>query len=55
MRLSARGGREVKNLGDGLMVVFASASQALTCAAQMQQAVEARNRRAEERSACGSV
>ena len=42
------GGREVKNLGDGLMVVFASASQSLACAAQMQQAIEARNRRAEE-------
>jgi len=43
------GGREVKNLGDGLMVVFQSASQALTCAVEMQQAVEARNRRSEER------
>ena len=41
-------GREVKNLGDGLMVVFSSAAQSLACAAQMQQAVEARNRRAEE-------
>ncbi|MCW3019156.1 MAG: family transcriptional regulator, partial [Solirubrobacterales bacterium] len=41
-------GREVKNLGDGLMVVFDSASQSLSCAVQMQQAVEARNRRAEE-------
>jgi len=46
--LERSGGREVKNLGDGLMVVFSSASQALTCAAQMQQAVEARNRRAQE-------
>ncbi len=42
------GGREVKTLGDGLMVVFSSASQALACAAQMQQAVEACNRRAQE-------
>jgi class 3 adenylate cyclase/tetratricopeptide (TPR) repeat protein len=41
-------GREVKNLGDGLMIVFSSASQALTCALQMQQAIEARNRRAQE-------
>jgi class 3 adenylate cyclase/tetratricopeptide (TPR) repeat protein len=41
-------GREVKNLGDGLMVVFASAAQSLACAVQMQQAVEARNRRADE-------
>ena len=46
--LERTGGREVKNLGDGLMVVFSSASQALSCAAQMQQAIEARNRRAEE-------
>jgi len=41
-------GREVKNLGDGLMVVFANASHALSCAVEMQQAVEARNRRCEE-------
>ena len=40
-------GREVKNLGDGLMVVFSSASESLACAVAMQQAVEARNRRAE--------
>ncbi len=47
--LERTGGREVKTLGDGLMVVFSSASQALACAVQMQQAVEARNRRAEEK------
>jgi class 3 adenylate cyclase len=41
-------GREVKNLGDGLMVVFDSAARSLACAVAMQQAVEARNRRAEE-------
>jgi class 3 adenylate cyclase/tetratricopeptide (TPR) repeat protein len=41
-------GREVKNLGDGLMAVFTSASESLACAMKMQQAVEARNRRAEE-------
>ena len=46
--LEGSGGREVKNLGDGLMVVFSSASQALSCAAAMQQAIEARNRRAAE-------
>jgi class 3 adenylate cyclase/tetratricopeptide (TPR) repeat protein len=46
--LERTGGREVKNLGDGLMVVFASAAQALACAAQMQQALQARNRRADE-------
>ncbi len=47
--LERTGGREVKNLGDGLMVVFSSASESLACAVQMQQALEARNRRAEER------
>jgi class 3 adenylate cyclase/tetratricopeptide (TPR) repeat protein len=47
--LERSSGREVKNLGDGLMVVFASASKSLACAAQMQQAIEARNRRSEER------
>jgi predicted ATPase/class 3 adenylate cyclase len=46
--LDRSGGREIKNLGDGLVVVFQSASQALAGAVQMQQAVEARNRRAEE-------
>ncbi len=44
-------GREVKNLGDGLMVVFSSASESLACAVAMQQAIEARNRRAEEQLA----
>ena len=38
------GGTEVKNLGDGLMVVFASASAALACAVAMQQGVERDNR-----------
>ena len=43
--LDRTGGREVKNLGDGLMAVFDSAAQSLLCAVEMQQAVEARNRR----------
>ena len=47
--IARTGGREVKNLGDGLMVVFSNASHALTCAVEMQQAVEARNRRSQER------
>jgi len=47
--LERTGGREVKTLGDGLMVVFDGAAQSLACAAQMQQAIEARNRRAEEK------
>ncbi len=33
-------GREVKNLGDGLMVVFPSASSGLACAVAMQQGVD---------------
>ena len=47
--LERSAGREVKNLGDGLMVVFSSAAHSLACAARMQQAVEARNRRSAER------
>ena len=43
------GGTEVKNLGDGLMVVFASTSAALSCAVGMQQAVD-RDNRAREHS-----
>lgn len=39
--LAAAGGREVKNLGDGLMVVFADPALATECAAQMQRAVAA--------------
>ena len=46
--LERTSGREVKNLGDGLMVVFDSAARSLACAVEMQQAVETRNRRAEE-------
>ncbi len=38
------GGTEVKNLGDGLMVVFGSASAALSCAVAMQQGIERDNR-----------
>src|SRR5713226_7234282 len=42
------GGTEVKNLGDGLMVVFGSASAALSCAVSMQQGVERDNRAREQ-------
>jgi class 3 adenylate cyclase/tetratricopeptide (TPR) repeat protein len=42
------GGAEVKNLGDGLMVTFASASASLACATAMQRKIARRNRRAEE-------
>jgi class 3 adenylate cyclase len=39
------GGTEVKNLGDGLMVVFGSASAAAACGVAMQQGVDRQNRR----------
>ena len=38
------GGREVKNIGDGLMVVFPSSSRAIAAAVTMQQQVFDRNR-----------
>jgi class 3 adenylate cyclase/tetratricopeptide (TPR) repeat protein len=38
--IASTGGQEVKNLGDGLMVVFTSATAALTCAVAMEQGVE---------------
>jgi len=41
-------GTEVKNLGDGLMVTFPSASAALACAVTMQQALDAHNRSAKQ-------
>jgi class 3 adenylate cyclase/tetratricopeptide (TPR) repeat protein len=42
--IAGAGGTEVKNLGDGLMVVFSSASASISCAVAMQQAVERDNR-----------
>jgi len=45
---AAHEGREVKSLGDGLMVVFTGAADALACAVTMQQAVEAAARRGDE-------
>jgi class 3 adenylate cyclase/tetratricopeptide (TPR) repeat protein len=41
------GGVEVKNLGDGLMVVLRAASLALSCAVAMQQGIERDSRRRE--------
>lgn len=38
-------GRQVKTLGDGVMVVFQSASEAVACAVAMQQTVELQARR----------
>jgi class 3 adenylate cyclase len=49
--IEASGGREVKNLGDGLMVAFSSASSAVDCAVAMQQRLERRNRRSDEQLA----
>jgi Adenylate and Guanylate cyclase catalytic domain len=46
--IAAHGGREVKNLGDGLMVVFGSLSAGVDAAVDMQQRVEWRNRGADE-------
>jgi class 3 adenylate cyclase/tetratricopeptide (TPR) repeat protein len=46
--ITESGGTEVKNLGDGLMVVFTSASAALGCAVAMQQGVEQENRESAE-------
>jgi class 3 adenylate cyclase/tetratricopeptide (TPR) repeat protein len=43
--ITEHGGSEVKNLGDGVMVVFGSASAALACAVTMQQSVDLDNRR----------
>ncbi len=45
--IAASGGTEVKNLGDGVMVVFPVASAALSCAVAMQQAVDRDNGKAE--------
>jgi class 3 adenylate cyclase len=42
--IAEAGGTEVKNLGDGLMVIFGSASAALACGVAMQQGVERDNR-----------
>jgi class 3 adenylate cyclase len=49
--ISICGGREVKSLGDGLMVALPSASSAVGCAVAMQQQIERRNRRSGEQLA----
>ena len=43
--VSRHSGQEVKSLGDGLMVVFGSAVEAVGCAVGVQDAVERHNRR----------
>ena len=47
--IEASGGREFKDTGDGLMVAFNSASAAVSCAVSMQQLIERRYRRAEQK------
>jgi class 3 adenylate cyclase len=42
--VAKHGGREVKNLGDGIMAVFPSAGAALDAAVMMQQGVDRHNR-----------
>jgi class 3 adenylate cyclase len=43
--VAAHGGQEVKNMGDGLMVVFQSAVDAVSCAVAMAQTVDRHNQR----------
>ena len=47
--IRASGGHEFKDTGDGLMVAFNSASAAVRCAVTMQQLIERRYRRAEQK------
>src|SRR6266568_8915218 len=42
--IAAANGREVKNLGDGLMVAFDSVTAAVGAAVKMQQAIDRHNR-----------
>ncbi len=46
--IASTDGQEVKNLGDGLMVAFGSASGAVSCAVAMQQLFERRYGQAEQ-------
>jgi class 3 adenylate cyclase/tetratricopeptide (TPR) repeat protein len=46
--VTASGGTEVKNLGDGLMVMYSSPSRALSGAVGMAQAIEHHNRSSDE-------
>jgi class 3 adenylate cyclase len=41
--VSEHGGEEIKNLGDGMMVLFTSAARAISCAVAMQQGTERAN------------
>jgi tetratricopeptide (TPR) repeat protein len=48
--VAAHGGTEVKNIGQGLMVVFQSAVDAVSCGVAMLQAVDRHNRRSGART-----
>jgi adenylate cyclase len=41
--ISSRGGREVKTMGDGFMIEFASAVESVRCAVEIQRAMAERN------------
>ncbi len=43
-RVAHHGGREIKALGDGFMVAFASPRKAISCAVEIQRALDDRNR-----------
>ena len=47
-QIAAHRGNEVKSLGDGLMVAFGSASDAVACAVAMQQSIDRQNVREPE-------
>jgi len=47
-QVARHGGHEVKSMGDGFMLAFASAARALKCAIAMQQAFAQHNESAEE-------
>ena len=52
--VTASGGAEVKNLGDGMMAVFSATSSALARAVAMQQVVHRENRASQSAIGCGS-
>ena len=43
-QVESHGGREVKSLGDGFMVAFGSPRKAISCAVDIQRALDERNR-----------
>jgi class 3 adenylate cyclase len=48
LEVDEHGGRMVKTTGDGVMAVFDSAAEAVSCAVGVQQRLERRNRKADE-------